>query len=90
MSNDAILNENLLLLHARMERIGKALEFLWGEKEFPPYVNGLLSDTRGNRKGFPGDVLIAIMNLQELHDVMFPQFRLVEPDNWLSSQFGVL
>lgn len=88
-TSEEILNVSLLLLQAKFPRIGKALEFLWGQKEFPPYVNKLLNDGRNDRQGFPVDVMTAIMSLQILHDEMFPQFQLDDPDDWKSSQFGI-
>ena len=84
------LNANLLIIHAKFERIAKAIELYWGEPECPPYINALLSDGRNNRKGFPYDVLTAIVTLQGLHDQLFPEHIIEDPDEWTSSQFGIL
>jgi hypothetical protein len=88
MSKDEDLNKNLLIIYSQVPRVGKALELFWGEKEFAPYVSKLLSDGNG-RKGFPFDVLTAILALQELHDKQFPQFIPPEQDDWASTQFGL-
>ena len=57
------------------ERIASALKLYWGEREFVPYVQGLLSDARdGNRVGFPPDMVIALHNLLERHNREFPDF----------------
>ena len=88
MSQHEDLNKNLLIIHSQIPRVGKALELYWGEKEFVPYVSKLLSDSDG-RKGFPFDVLTAILALQELHDKLFPQYIPPEQDDWASSQFGL-
>ena len=88
-TNAAILNANLLMIHASFPRIGKALELYWGEKEFSKYVNSLLADNTHLRQGFPAHVLSSIMILQDLHDKLFPQLMIDDPDNWMSSQFGI-
>lgn len=87
--SDLIYKKNLSIVNEKFERIGKTIELFWGHKEFPEYVNRLLSDNTAVRKGFPSDVLMALISLQSLHDKMFPEHRIDEPDNWLSSQFGV-
>ena len=56
-------------------RIAAALKLYWGEPEFVPYVEKLLNDTRdGERKGFQPDMLIALHNLLERHNLDYPQF----------------
>lgn len=56
-------------------RIAAALQLYWGEPEFVPYVESLLNDTRnGERKGFQGDVVIALQNLLERHNLDYPRF----------------
>ena len=86
---DERLNANLLKIHAAFPRVGKALELYWGEKEFQPYINKLLADNRDSRKGFPFEVMLAIMDLQQLHDIIFPELQIEDPDEWTSSQFGI-
>ena len=87
--NTEVLNSNLLLIHAQFPHVGRAIEMFWGYKEFPLYVNKLLSDNKGTRKGFPFDILSALITLQSLHDQLFPEHMIDDPDDWLSSQFGV-
>lgn len=89
-TTEEILNVNLLLLYSEFPRIGKAVELMWGDKEFPAYINKLMSDGRLDRQGFPANILTAIVTLQILHDELFPQFRLDDPDIWISSQFSIL
>lgn len=74
-------------------RVGSALELFWGHKDFQPYMNLLLADDmpRGKqRQGFPIAVIGALMKLQQLHDEVFPQYIIEDPDEWMSSQFGVI
>ena len=43
----------------------------------------LQTDTRGGkRKGFPGDVLFALMDLEEKHDIEFPHLKRQITSNW--------
>ncbi len=88
-----ILKESLLMAHAFSPRIGKALDLFWGHKDFQPYLNKLLADDMPNgkqRQGFPVHVMSALIALQQLHDKMFPQFIIEDPDEWMSSQFGIM
>jgi len=56
-------------------RIADALKLYWGEPELVPYIESLLQDTRdGERKGFQGDMVIALQNLLERHNLDYPQF----------------
>ncbi len=87
---DNMLNSNLLIIHTSFPRIGKALELYWGNKEFHPYMNSLLSDTRNSRQGFPSHILFALIELQQLHDKVFPALIVDDPDDWKSSQFGIV
>lgn len=87
------LTANLLMVHAFSPRVGKALELFWGHMDFQPYMNKLLADdmpTGTARQGFPMHVLSALIILQQLHDEMFPQFIIEDPDDWMSSQFGII
>lgn len=84
-----ILNTNLLVIYKSFERIGKALELRWGDKEFQPYMNSLLGVGRPSRQGFPIDVLEALINLQQLHDTIFPEYVIHDPNNWSSMKSGI-
>jgi hypothetical protein len=76
-------NTNLLTINQEFPRIGQALDLFWGSPEFTQYTDQLLSDTRGNRKGFPSDILLAIINMQTLHDTQFPQYAKQHTDIWM-------
>ena len=76
------------MIHASYPRIGKALELFWGNKEFAPYINKLTAVDRPDRVGFPSHVMEAIVALQILHDEVFPDFAIEDPDDWNHSQFG--
>ena len=53
------------------ERIAKAIEILWGDKDCEKYLNDLIMDNRGNRRGFPAEVLSAIIKLSVEHSKKF-------------------
>lgn len=85
-----ILNKNLLIIHESFPRIGNALEVFWSEPEFSPYINKLVSVDRPDRQGFPFEIVVALTELQILHDELFPHLRVEDPENWSSSKFGTL
>ena len=52
-------------------RIANMIALLWTERTsdgFHKYMNSLLVDTRGGRKGFPPPVLHDLLELRELYD----------------------
>lgn len=64
-------------------RIYNSISLFWGEKEFTPYINSLLEDTRGNRQGFSFRILNCLIKLQEVHDAEFPQHANNDKDLWI-------
>jgi hypothetical protein len=76
-------NKNYQLVNARFPHIGKKIKFLWGYPEFVTMMLKLQQDTRGGtRKGFPGEVLFALMALEEDHDLEFPHLKRQIVSNW--------
>ncbi len=50
-------------------RIANLIAATWGDrKTFDAYMESLLTDKRGNRKGFPPEVLAELMALQRYRD----------------------
>jgi len=50
-------------------RIANLIAATWGDrKTFDSYMESLLTDRRGNRKGFPPEVLAELMALQRYRD----------------------
>ncbi len=65
--------ELLSLLEQRdFKRISDSIRFLWGNREFEDYMNKLIIDDRGDRAGFPPDVLGALLKLHRIHNAEFP------------------
>ena len=53
------------------DRIAKAIATLWGDKACDEYLDKLVMDDRGNRQGFPKEVLSALMKLSVTHHQKF-------------------
>ncbi|MEN9474018.1 MAG: hypothetical protein RIS48_738 [Pseudomonadota bacterium] len=55
-------------INASYPHIGKMLSEKWGTKDLVSYIEQLLQDTRdGSRRGFPFQVMAALVNIQSLH-----------------------
>jgi hypothetical protein len=82
-------DEHLGIINSSYPRIYKALALFWGEREFIPYVEKLLSDTRdGDRAGFPSNIADSFVELQNMHNKEFPQFETQWGNVWLKTHFG--
>jgi hypothetical protein len=55
-------------LEKRFPRIVDKITMMWGAKEFPEFLSSLMIDDRGDRQGFPLDVIEEMMFLHEIHD----------------------
>jgi hypothetical protein len=58
---------------------------LWGHPEFDRYVNRLLVDERGGRKGFSAEVVEELLFLAQLNHHFCPTWLPRDP--WADSQF---
>jgi hypothetical protein len=58
---------------------------LWGHPEFDRYVNRLMVDDRGGRKGFSPEVVEELLFLAQLNHHYCPTWRPRDP--WEDSQF---
>ena len=55
----------------RFPRIANMLAAVWAKSEFfHTYMKSLLTDTRGNRRGFPPDVLDDLVSLERYYDAV--------------------
>ena len=71
------------VISATFPRIGKKLEFYWGEREFHTLMDNLQQNDRdGQRTGFPADVLMALYSLALLHDKAYPKLARNEMSFW--------
>lgn len=57
-------------LEKNYPRIVEKLALLWGHDGLSSYLGHLLIDERGDRHGFPPDIMAEIMFLDNLHEDM--------------------
>lgn len=67
-------------IERRFLRIANELTKRWHGQDIDAYLDSLLIDTRGNRMGFPEDVLEEIMFLAGVRWYLGKVDNLVEPD----------
>lgn len=66
-------------LKAGFPRIHQKLVPLWGSAAGEAYLDSLIVDDRGNRQGFPPDVMRGLLVLQRVHFEQFGTFKRVDP-----------
>ncbi len=72
------LQENYHVVANAFPSIGKKIKLFWGHQDLTDLMHDLLHNTRGHsREGFKLDVAVALLELQELHNRVFPQFKEV-------------
>jgi hypothetical protein len=54
-------------LEKQFPRIARNITLLWGFPEFTQFMNKLYIDERGNRQGFPKEVMEELMLLHSIH-----------------------
>jgi len=74
-----LAEEAVGLLKSLFPRIHQNLVTLWGTGPCEAYLDGLIMDERGNRQGFPPDVLRALLVLQRVHFQTFGTFKKINP-----------
>jgi hypothetical protein len=78
-SDKELAEEAVALLKTRFPRIHQNAISMWGTSPGESYLDGLIMDDRGNRQGFPPDVMRALLVLQRIHFQTFGTFKKVEP-----------
>jgi hypothetical protein len=61
----------LFILQRQFPRIASAIELLWGDRELDGYLQKLILADRGDRAGFPKEVLAALLKLYNQHHARF-------------------
>jgi len=74
-----LVQEAVAMLKTLFPRVHKNLVALWGTGPAEAYLDGLIVDNRGDRHGFPPDVLRALLVLQRVHFQTFGTFKKVDP-----------
>ena len=59
------------IIENRFPRIAATIREQWGKRALDDYFSGLVIDKRGDRQGFPLEVLSAIMEIARLHSAQF-------------------
>ena len=81
LTDDEIFEIERNVLKSQMPRLFKQFELLWGyPKEFDKWISTLWIDDRGDRQGFPPDVMSALIRLSNLHTKKFGSFE--KTDAW--------
>jgi hypothetical protein len=63
-------------VEAKFPKIANKIRVFWGNPEFVSLMYELQQDRSDRpRAGFPFDVLMALQNLEELHDHEFPHLK---------------
>ena len=57
----------LPIVEAKFPRIAEAVRSLWGTPQLDSYLDKLLIDERGDRAGFPPEVVAALLALSNQH-----------------------
>ena len=78
-TDQELVGEATALLKTLFPRIHQSLVTLWGTGPGEAYLDGLIVDERGNRQGFPPDVLRALLVLQRVHFQTFGTFKKTDP-----------
>ena len=68
----------LPVVAAKFPRIAAQVVDLWGTPECDTFLNRLIIDDRGDRAGFPPEVLAALLDISRQHQ---QQFGFALPDN---------
>ena len=74
-----LTEEAVALLKTQFPRIHQRLVALWGTGPGEDYLDSLIMDDRGNRQGFPPDILRALLVLQRIHFQTFGTFKKIDP-----------
>ena len=71
----SIIEDNLEIIKSFHPDIYQALVLFWGEKEFLPYIEGLITRDREDRKGFSLSIASALLALENEHRRWFPDLE---------------
>ena len=83
------LQENFSVVLGAYPGIAEKLKLFWGHQEFTDLLDDLLNNTRDHqRAGFPAEVSVALWELQELHDKVFPKFAEKKGIGWTLNYRG--
>ena len=70
---------------AKYPRIAEKIAMLWGTVGMSRYFNEILFDDRGDREGFPSEVMLELFALSNYHDSTRPSRSAIE-SAWESAE----
>lgn len=70
------------LLKEKYPRIYERIEATWGSPELDSYFDRLIIDDRGNRNGFPKEVLNALLLLAKSNRKELPKNTTINKNKW--------
>ena len=79
---DPVDRKYVSALEKHFPRIVDKILLMWGAKELPEYLNTLLLDNRGDRHGYPFEVIQEMMFLQEIHECRLGKRTTVTKDGY--------
>lgn len=79
LSDRELADQAAACLREHFPRIHLQLATVWGSSAGECYLDELIVDHRGDRKGFPLPVMHALLILQRVHFRQFGTFRKVDP-----------
>ena len=65
-------------IEAQFPRIAQSIMLMWGHPELDRFFAKLTVDDRGDRQGFPPEVMSELMFLARLHGIAYP-FEAAKP-----------
>lgn len=69
----------LEVINKHFPRIGGRIMSMWGNVALQQYLKQLIFDDRGDRQGFPSEVVTALLRIYEVHEPLVPKRQL---DAW--------
>ena len=78
-TDEQLAEEAIETMKTQFPHIHQQLLALRGTPQGEAYLHSLIVDDRGNRQGFPPDVLRALLVLQRVHFEQFGTFKRVDP-----------
>lgn len=63
------LNKELATIRESFPRIADSIEYVWGTPDCFKYIQGLVIDSRGGRRGFPVEVINSLLRIYNNHSI---------------------
>ena len=74
--------ELIKIVDSQYPRIASQIELAWGTRDMEKLFTSWMVDTRGNRKGFAKETMVALVALSSIHEA---QFQFEDQKTWLGT-----